>query len=56
MITVIDLEGFSLFGGDSRFNKAMGQASEMSAVYYPQVRAHRARYRWLFGTDYSLLR
>ncbi len=40
MITVIDFEGLSLFGGDTRFHRAMGQASEMSALYYPQVPWH----------------
>jgi hypothetical protein len=37
MISVIDFEGFSLFGGDNRFSRALGQSSEMSALYYPQV-------------------
>ncbi len=47
MITVIDWEGLSLFGGDSRFHKALGKSSEMSALYYPQVldrRAHSCEY------------
>jgi hypothetical protein len=37
MITVLDMEGLSMFGGDSRFYKAIGKSSEMSALYYPQV-------------------
>jgi hypothetical protein len=37
MISVIDFDGLSLFGGDTRFNRALGQSSEMSALYYPQV-------------------
>ena len=37
-ITVIDLAGFSLFAGDSRFQKCLTKASELSALYYPQVR------------------
>jgi hypothetical protein len=40
MITVIDFEGLSLFGGDTRFSRAMGQASGLSALYYPQVPRH----------------
>ena len=39
MITVVDFDGLSLFGGDSRFNRALGKSSEMSALYYPQVLA-----------------
>ena len=39
MISVIDFDGYSLFGGDTRFNKALGKSSEMSALYYPQVRS-----------------
>ena len=31
------MEGLSMFGGDSRFYKAIGKSSEMSALYYPQV-------------------
>lgn len=37
MISIIDLEGFSMFGGDSRFHKALGESSKQAAVYYPQL-------------------
>ena len=37
VISVIDMDGLSMFGGDSRFYKALGKSSEMSALYYPQV-------------------
>jgi hypothetical protein len=37
-ITILDLAGFSIFAGDSRFNKCQRKASELSALYYPQVR------------------
>jgi hypothetical protein len=36
-ISVIDMENFSLFGGDKRFYKCLGDASKLSAVYYPQL-------------------
>ena len=37
MISIIDLEGFSMFGGDSRFHKALGESSKQAAIYYPQL-------------------
>jgi len=37
MITVIDMAGFSLFGGDKRFYQALGDSSKKSAEYYPQL-------------------
>jgi hypothetical protein len=36
-ISVIDMANFSLFGGDSRFYKCLGEASKLSAIYYPQL-------------------
>ncbi len=36
-ITIIDLAGWSLFAGDSRFEKCLQKASELSAIYYPQL-------------------
>ena len=36
-ITVIDLAGWSIFAGDSRFEKCLQKASELSAIYYPQL-------------------
>ena len=37
MVTVIDMSGYSMFGGDSRFYKALGDSSKKSADYYPQL-------------------
>jgi len=37
MITVIDLANFSLFGGEPRFYKSLGESSKHSAVNYPQL-------------------
>ena len=37
MITVIDMQGFSMFGGDPRFYKALGDSSKRSADLYPQL-------------------
>jgi hypothetical protein len=37
MITVVDMAGYSMFGGDSRFYKALGESSKKSAEYYPQL-------------------
>ena len=36
-ISVIDMKNFSLFGGDKRFYKCLGDASKLSAIYYPQL-------------------
>ena len=36
-ITIIDLAGWSMFAGDSRFEKCLQKASELSAIYYPQL-------------------
>ena len=36
-ISVIDMANFSIFGGDSRFYKCLGDASKLSAIYYPQL-------------------
>ena len=36
-ISVIDMANFSIFGGDSRFYKCLGEASKLSAIYYPQL-------------------
>ena len=37
MVTVCDMAGHSMFGGDSRFYKALGESSKKSAEYYPQL-------------------
>ena len=37
ILSVVDLEGMSLFTYDSKFPKALGKSSHMSAVYYPQL-------------------
>ena len=36
-ISVIDLNGFSFFGADRRFFKALGDSSKVSAVVFPQL-------------------
>ena len=36
-ITIIDLAGYSIFAGDSRFDQCLRKASDLSALYYPQV-------------------
>lgn len=37
MINVIDMDSFSLFGGDKRFFKCLGESSKFSAVHFPQL-------------------
>lgn len=37
MISVVDLQGFSLGGSDRRFFKALGESSKASAKCYPQL-------------------
>ena len=41
-ITIIDLAGWSIFAGDSRFEKCLQKASELSAIYYPQLLVRNA--------------
>ena len=36
-ISVIDMQGFSLFGADRRFFAALGDSSKKSAIVYPQL-------------------
>ncbi len=36
-LSIIDMNGFSFFGADRRFFKALGDSSKQSAVLYPQL-------------------
>mmetsp|Transcript_30333 Transcript_30333/g.68574 ORF Transcript_30333/g.68574 Transcript_30333/m.68574 type:complete len:389 (-) Transcript_30333:143-1309(-) len=36
-ITIMDMDNYSIFDGEPRFFKALGESSKLSAVYYPQL-------------------
>ena len=37
-ITIIDVANYNIFSGDRRFDTCLNKASELSALYYPQVK------------------
>jgi hypothetical protein len=38
-VLILDFNGMSIFGSDSRFMSVVGQASKLSSQYYPQLQA-----------------
>ena len=59
-VTVVDLQGMSIFQFDSKFPRAIGKSSTLSSVYYPQLLGQKvivnlpAAVRWMIKVFTSL--